>query len=209
MLIDGTLSGSLDVRATLQKRNIPYFNFDYSIQSAVELMEAYLKSRQALDAVIILQDQVAVDEALRVFITKSSLRVMLLDQLTPSAVERLKTLRPVPNYFAIVADAGNMRRLFHIVSRNSRSSTTAKQECLIIKISAIIFSMQALETGLVSHQPDRWNLMLTEIVAAEKLDYLNHLPEMSILLLNKDVCCNLECICTLHEGVRIPQKREN
>lgn len=119
MLIDGTLSGSLDIRDTLQKRNIPYFNFDYSIQSAVELMAAYLKSRKALDAVIILQNEFAVDEALRMFIAKSSLRVMLLDQLTPSAVERLKTLRPVPNYFAIIADAANVRRLFQIVSRNS------------------------------------------------------------------------------------------
>lgn len=69
--------------------------------------------------------------------------------------------------------------------------------------------MQAFETGLVGRLPDRWNLMFTDIVEAEQLDYLNHLPEMSILLLNKTVCCNLDCICTSHEGVRLPQKREN
>lgn len=118
MLIDGTTSGLKDIRDTLQEQSIPYFNFDYSIQSAVMMLEAYLRARQALDAVIILQDEVAADEAIRAFIAKSSLRVMLLDQLSPSVVESLRTLRPTPNYFAIVADAANMRRLFRIVSRN-------------------------------------------------------------------------------------------
>lgn len=118
MLVDGTPSGFKDIRDTMQRHGVPYFNFDYSIRSAVMMLEAYLSARQALDAVIILQDEVAADEALHAFIASSSLRVMLLDQLSTSVVERLKTLRPAPNYFAIVADAVNMRRLFQIVSRN-------------------------------------------------------------------------------------------
>lgn len=118
MLVDGTPRGFKDIRDTLQQQGVPYFSFDYSIQSAVMMLEAYLRARQALDAVIILQDEVAADEALHAFIARSSLRVMLLDQLSPSVVESLRTLRPAPNYFAIVADAVNMRRLFQIVSRN-------------------------------------------------------------------------------------------
>lgn len=118
MLVDVTPRGFKDIRDTLRNHGIPYFNLDYSLQSAAGMMEAYLRARKALDAVIILEDEGAVNETLHAFIGKSSLRIMLLDQLTPNAVERLRTLRPTPNYFAIIANAGNMRRLFQIVSRN-------------------------------------------------------------------------------------------
>lgn len=56
------------------------------------------------------------DEALYYFIMKSTVRIILMDQLAPNAVKRLRTLRPVPNYYAIIADTENMERLLKIVS---------------------------------------------------------------------------------------------
>lgn len=45
--------------------------------------------------------------------------------------------------------------------------------------------------------------MLTDFVEVGQLDYLDRYPEMNRLLLNRNVCCNLECICTSHETVRL------
>jgi hypothetical protein len=125
IFIDGTLSGFRDIRDTLKLHRIPYFNFDYSIQSFVRMMEAYLSARQAMDAVIILQDESSTDEAFHTFITRSSLRVILLDQLASNVVERLKTLRPTPNYFSIIADTVNAERLFQIVSLNPNEARSS------------------------------------------------------------------------------------
>lgn len=116
IVIDGTLNGLRDIRDTLELHRIPYYNFDFSLQSFVMMMEAYLSARQASNAVIILQDEAATDEAFHALISRSSLRVILLDQLTSNVVERLKTLRPTPNYISIIADTVNAERLFRIVS---------------------------------------------------------------------------------------------
>lgn len=91
-------------------------------------MEAYLKERNALDAVFIFQDAKAADEALYNFIEKSSLRVILLDQLPSRVIERLKTLRPSPNYYAIIADTENMQKIFRNVSANILDRMKRSQE---------------------------------------------------------------------------------
>lgn len=118
ILIDGTLSGFNMIRNTMRKHKVPYYNFDFSIQSFVKMMETYLLERKALEAVIIFQNERETDEALYHFIVNSSLRVILLSSLAPNVVERLRTLRPAPNYYAIVANSVNMKVLFKRVRHN-------------------------------------------------------------------------------------------
>lgn len=118
IVIDVTLSGSNAVRDMLQPLLIPYFNFDYSVQSFVRAMELYLSERKSLNTVFILQDEAATEEAHFNFLTRSMLRVILLDQLPADAARRLKTLRPAPSFFAIIADSLNMERLFRSVRNN-------------------------------------------------------------------------------------------
>lgn len=128
ILIDVTLTGFSSIRDRMKQFGIPYFHFDYSIQSFVRMMEVYLKERKALDAVFILQDSMAAYEALYNFIEKSSLRVILLDQLPSRVIQRLKTLRPSPNYYAIIADTENMQKIFRNVSANLSDRMKRSQE---------------------------------------------------------------------------------
>lgn len=118
ILIDGTLSGATSIRDVLRQTDVPYFTFDYSVQSYLRMLQEYLIERKALDAVIIFQDGKSCEESLYNFIMNSQMRVILLDQLRPSVVYRLKTLRPAPNYYAIIADTVNMNKLFKIVRHN-------------------------------------------------------------------------------------------
>jgi predicted membrane chloride channel (bestrophin family) len=58
ILIDGTLRGLTDIRNMLQLHSVPYYNFDFSIQSFVKMMESYIIAQNAqTDAVFILQDE--------------------------------------------------------------------------------------------------------------------------------------------------------
>lgn len=118
LLIDSTLGGCPEVRDMLVDNHVPYFNFDYTIQSFVRSMEVYLDARKAVDAIFIFPDAAQSEEAMYSFISRSTLRVMLLDELTPKVLDRLKTLRPVPNFYAVIADIVNMEKLFGSVSRN-------------------------------------------------------------------------------------------
>jgi hypothetical protein len=57
LIDDGTFTGSAEIRSMLQLHCIPYFNFDFSAQSFVKMMESYIRSRAGIDAVFILQDE--------------------------------------------------------------------------------------------------------------------------------------------------------
>lgn len=59
ILVDGTLTGSGDIGGFLQLHRVPYFNFDFSIQSFVKMMEGYIRrtSPAAANVVFILQDE--------------------------------------------------------------------------------------------------------------------------------------------------------
>lgn len=115
IVIDVTLNGCDSIRDMMKSLLIPYFNFDFSVQSFVRAMKLYLSEREAIDAVFILEDQEAREEALSNFLSQSTLRTIFLDQLPSHAARRLKSLRPSPNFFAIIADSINMKSLFRSV----------------------------------------------------------------------------------------------
>lgn len=115
IIVDGTLNGVASLRELMKLHQIPYFNFDYSMQSVVKLLEVYLNRQGASDVVLILEDELSVNEAFHAFIGKSPMRIILLNQLNSSGVERLRTLRPLPNYFSVIADTVKMEKLFQAV----------------------------------------------------------------------------------------------
>lgn len=62
ILVDGSLTGSNDnIRNLLQLHRLPYFHFDFSIQSFVKMMEGYIRamSPAAANVVFILQDEMS------------------------------------------------------------------------------------------------------------------------------------------------------
>lgn len=128
ILVDGTLSGVAAIRETMKLHRIPYFNFDFSIQSIVKMLEVYLNRQSALDVVLIFEDDTAVDEAFHAFVGKTSMRTILLNQLDPNVVERLRNLRPTPNYFSIIADTVKMDQLFRGVRLNLSPHKKTKRE---------------------------------------------------------------------------------
>ena len=118
IFIDGTLSGVADVRETMILHQIPYFNFDFSIQSAVKMLELYLNRQGALDVALILEDDTAVDEAFHALVGKSPMRTLFLDQTTPKVIERLNSLRPAPNYFSVIGETSKMEQFYQNVRHN-------------------------------------------------------------------------------------------
>ncbi|CRL08500.1 CLUMA_CG021272, isoform A [Clunio marinus] len=167
LFIDATFNGlNFTVRDYLKRNNVPYFRFDFSIQSFVKIMQNFLVARGALDAVFIFQDSETAEQALYSLLSVTSIKIIVLDQHQPNVISRLKTLRPTPSYYAIIGDTVNVSRIFQA----------------------------AFDFGLVSQLPDRWNLMFTDY-DDEKFTFSGY-PEMSRLLLDKTVCCNPKCICS-------------
>lgn len=117
MLIDSTPGGLLEIQSVLARNDIPYFNFDYSIQSFVRVLEKFLNDKGALDAVLIFQSEKDAKEAVGNFVSKPTMRIIILNDLSPASTARLKTLRPTPDFYAILANTISMESLFRGVSR--------------------------------------------------------------------------------------------
>lgn len=129
ILIDASPSGSFTIRDALKAQLVPYFNFDYTIQSLVKLMEFYLLHRQAADAVFMFSDEIASGEAFYHFIRASPLRVMIHD---PSTFDRLKSFRPVPSNIVLIGPTDSVQRLF----RNVRDNLDGKKMWRRSRVSA-------------------------------------------------------------------------
>jgi hypothetical protein len=56
------------------------------------------------------------DEAAHFFIGKSKLAVIVLNDLTVRNVESLKRVRPIPDFYVIIADTKNLNVIFKKVS---------------------------------------------------------------------------------------------
>lgn len=129
LVVDATLGESVELRDALRAQEIPYFSFDYSIQSHVKLMERYLRERGASEAVFILQDETTSDEAFYYFAMRSPMRTLILNRKN---IERLRKLRPVPRYFALIGDTVSVEKMFQSV----RCNLYGKGEALALKAFA-------------------------------------------------------------------------
>ncbi|KAL1397383.1 hypothetical protein pipiens_009802 [Culex pipiens pipiens] len=168
-LLDFTWTDTNRIMAAADNFNIPYVHADASPQTFLKVMETYLRARGANDVVYIFDSPENADMAIYFLITESQLRTIIFDRLSDNAIERIKSVRPYPSFFAIIANTSQMGVLFG----------------------------RALQGGLVT-KPDKWNLIFMD-VETERFEYHETFPAMSRLLMEKSTCCmlmNMEDGCT-------------
>lgn len=168
-LLDLTWTDTNRIMAAADNFNIPYIHADVSSQTFLKVLETYLRARGANDVVYIFDSPENADMAIYFLITESQLRTIIFDRLSDNAIERIKSVRPYPSFFAIIANTSQMSALFK----------------------------RALQGGLVS-KPDKWNLIFMD-VENESFEHHETFPAMSRLLMEKSTCCklmNMEEGCT-------------
>lgn len=116
MVIDSTPGGFPELQTVLANNYIPYVSFDYSIISFVRILQKFLNDKGASDVVLIFQSESDAKMGIWNFLRQSTIRVIILSELSPTSIERLKYLRPTPDFFAIIASTQNMKILFKKVS---------------------------------------------------------------------------------------------
>lgn len=218
LFIDGTISGFDELREKLESFRVPYFNFDYTLQSVVKILEIFLIQRNALDVVLILTDERAKDEVLRYNLkSESPLRFIVFNQPIENIARRLKAIRPVPDFFTIIGESDKtMTRILKDVSLISNFEHEKSSILLILLMTKVIRQIpytiffitvcslaqkKASNEGLFTRHSERWNIMLLGHSNGEKFESLSN-PEMNRFELSHDVCCNPNCICTSHNMVR-------
>lgn len=133
----------VDVSTTLANNfqsEIPHIHVDFSMDSALKLLETFLLARNATDVVLIAQDTEMADEMLNYNLkSQSPLRFLVLnveddEKSIASIAQRLHSLRPSPDLIVLVAESDRMKGIFFDVS-------------LILKFSSLMDDRQQCDKG--------------------------------------------------------------
>nr|XP_022904235.1 ionotropic receptor 25a [Onthophagus taurus] len=161
LAIDITWAGGEDIKTITNIVGIPYIKIDISIGLFIELLDKYLDQRNATDVAMLFQDSNRLDEALYYWVLSDKPRLILMDVLNKTTIEHLKSIRPMPSFYAILTTSAALPPLLNL----------------------------AVESGLAS-LIERWNIVLLDFSNAN-LDDLSSHESLTILSLDKSLCCSL------------------
>lgn len=84
----------------------------------MKVLEIFLIQRNALNVLLIVPDEQVKDEVLRYNLKSDSpLRFLVLNQPIANIAQTLKSIRPLPEFFAIIADSDKtLKRILQDVS---------------------------------------------------------------------------------------------
>ncbi|XP_063910401.1 ionotropic receptor 25a isoform X2 [Zophobas morio] len=170
LIIDLTWSGNEEAEKVAVETGIPYVKIDVSISPSLLLLDKFLEYRNSTDVTLIFDNPNKVDEALYFWIDTTLLRMVISENLDKTSANRLKSIRPIPNNFAILATTSNMEELFET----------------------------AVEENLVT-LPERWNLLFLDFQQKEfNRELVRNLP-INLLYIEEEICCKFlkteQCEC--------------
>lgn len=106
---------NLEVHQLCSSLDVPYFKADTTIYPIIDIAVALLNSRNGADSVFILADDALGQQTLHGLIQNANIRVMVLNRFGREEVEMLLKLRPIPQFFTIVATTEDMNDIFALV----------------------------------------------------------------------------------------------
>lgn len=115
IVLDLVWTTNLEIHQLSNYLDIPYFKADVTIYPVIDVAVALLTARNGADSVFILPDKVLGEQALHGFIQNANLRVMVLYRFGRAEVDLLLSLRPVPQFFTVVASTEDMNAIFEQV----------------------------------------------------------------------------------------------
>ena len=81
-------------------------------QFLFQAADDYLHDRSAIDAALIFQTEMRLDQSLYYLIGNSYIRVIVINQEEPQALDRLAKMRPSPSYYVAHGDTPTLTSLF-------------------------------------------------------------------------------------------------
>lgn len=91
---------------------VPYIKADLTIYPIIDIAVALINSRNGADSVFLLAEETLGQQTLHGLIQNANIRVMVLYQIDREVTEMLLKLRPIPQFFTIVASTEDMNSIF-------------------------------------------------------------------------------------------------
>ncbi|GLV32024.1 Ionotropic receptor 8a [Carabus blaptoides fortunei] len=145
--------------------DLPYLKMDLTIGPTLRILDAYLQARNGTDVTIIFETTEDIQEALFYWVDRTSLRMIMMEGLDDVSAERLKTIRPLPSFYVVIAETRNMVE--------------------IIK--------KALNKNLIK-LAERWILVFLDMEDNSEVKSLIAGLPISLIYYDKSMCCAMQKI---------------
>nr|QNL15109.1 ionotropic receptor 8a [Aulacocentrum confusum] len=182
LILDMTYTGWDRVYEIARNHSIMHVRSAAKITPYIQASNDLLMRKSATDVALIFQSEKELNQSLYRLIGESTIRLVVIDELSDITVTRIRAMRPSPSYYMIYASTDSMEGLFNA----------------------------ALRGNLVSRN-DTWYLVFTDMnyrnfryFQADVLDV-----NIGVLSMNSVVCCRLlrlDTSCTCPTDTQIYEK---
>ena len=170
LILDLTWGGWPDLRSVAERNGLPYLRLETAKHLFVRAMDDFLVERNAVDAVLVFQNEEEIDEALYWIIGNSFVRILVMSLAEPDTYTRIKNLRPAPSFYVVFGDSSTLQDVIE----------------------------KAISQKLMKRD-SRWNLVLTDFnssLATKHLEamvtFLELSPASCCAVLNRESDCQSE-----------------
>ena len=125
-IVDMAWGGWIKGRRTAAELGLPYIRVESANHLFVQAADDFMRAQDAIDAALIFENQMKLDQSLYYIIGNSFLRIIGAQQEDPGAFERLSKMRPRPsNYIAwgnkaSLTNAYDMAKKMQMLKRDTR-----------------------------------------------------------------------------------------
>lgn len=112
IILDLAWATNLEIHQLCNSLDVPYIKADVTIYPIIDVAVALINSRNGADSVFLLADEALGQQTLHGLIQNANIRVMVLYRFGREETEMLLKLRPIPQFFTIVARTEDMNLIF-------------------------------------------------------------------------------------------------
>ncbi|XP_034948980.1 ionotropic receptor 25a [Chelonus insularis] len=163
--LDMTYTGWDKLREYTLNNSINYIKLGAGIIPYIQVTGDFLVKKNATDVALIFESERELNAALYYLIGIPTFRLVVIDDLSPESIGKIRAMRPSPSYYALYASTESMERLFKI----------------------------AVQGGIVTRN-GIWNLVFTDM-NYNKFSYIKDPSSLNVsinvITMNQRVCCKL------------------
>lgn len=113
LIVDLSWGGWMGLRDQAEEAGFPYLRLEATNHQFVQAADDYLKDRDAIDAALVFQSEIDLDQSLYFLIGNSYIRVIVINKDEPGAMERLAKMRPSPSYYIAYGTTPTLTSVFN------------------------------------------------------------------------------------------------
>eukprot|EP00095_Tigriopus_kingsejongensis_P001374 snap_masked-scaffold1253_size52701-processed-gene-0.2 protein:Tk01374 transcript:snap_masked-scaffold1253_size52701-processed-gene-0.2-mRNA-1 annotation:"ionotropic receptor 8a" len=149
LIVDLSWSGWSAAKQRAQENGIPYLHVEASNQPFVKAIDDFLYQRSAIDAALLFETEVELDQSLYHIIGHYRLRVLVLSMTEPTPFTRMSRLRPIPSAFVTFGTTQQQTKMLDMAIKKKLVRRDSRWNFVVEDFDAPDFAVQGADVDII------------------------------------------------------------